>query len=161
MIVIMDANEFDQFIGALRAAFFALRAISNQLLADLDCTAAERSLLEELDREGPQTVPDLARARAISRQTMQKTVDRLIARRWLVVQPNPRHQRSSLLALAPAGSRIFIEARARERRLLARTALPVSGAELRRITEVLHHLAPAFSSLVAGGARAASHGGRR
>jgi DNA-binding MarR family transcriptional regulator len=154
----MNADDFDHFVGALRAVFFALRAISNQLLADLDCSPAERSLLEELDREGPRTVPDLARARAISRQTMQKTVDRLVARRWLLVQPNPRHQRSSLLALAPAGRQIFVEARARERRLLARTALPVSGAELRRATEVLHHLAPTFSSLAAGGARPASRG---
>jgi DNA-binding MarR family transcriptional regulator len=157
----MDAAEVDQFIGALRSAFLALRAMSNQLLADLDCTAVERSLLEELDHEGPRTVPDLARARAISRQTMQKTVDRLVARRWLLVQPNPRHRRSSLIALAPAGGQIFIEARGRERRLLARVALPVSGAELGRTTEVLRTVAPTFSSLAAGGARPASRGARR
>jgi DNA-binding MarR family transcriptional regulator len=141
-------EDFEDFISALRELFFALRATSNDLLADLGCTAVERSVLTDLNKDGPQTVPDLAFARAVSRQTMQKTVDRLLDRRWLEVRDNPRHQRSVLLALAPAGQRLLEQIQARERRLLAGTPLPLSGGELRRTTAALR----ALRQTVGGGA---------
>ncbi|HXJ19550.1 MAG TPA: MarR family transcriptional regulator [Polyangia bacterium] len=134
------ATDFNAFVTVLREVMFALRAISNELLADLGCTTAERGVLDDLDHHGPLTVPDLAEARAVARQTMQKTIDRLAERGWVVARPNPRHQRSVLLELTPAGRRLLAEVHDRERRLVAATPLGLSGAELRRTTASLRTL---------------------
>lgn len=140
------ADAFDEFVESLRQTFFALRAVSTEVLADLDCSAVERGILRDVEEQGPQPVPALAQARAVSRQAMQKAVDRLIERGLLAVAPNPRHRRSSLLALTAAGKKLCAESRARERRLLAGVALPISDAELRRTTRALQALGALFTN---------------
>ena len=148
-----DLAAFDEVVTEVRRLFFALRGVTDALLADLDCTAPERSLLLELAKGGPQTVPTLARTRAISRQAMQKVVDRLLAREWLDVAPNPAHERSSLLVLSPAGERVFAEIRRREAALVRARPLPVSSSELRRVTGVLRQLCERFEEPDAEGDR--------
>lgn len=132
---------FDELVESVRAMFFALRMVSERLLADLDCTAAERAVLQEIDQLGPQTVPALALSRGITRQAMQRTIDGLLARQRLSEEDNPRHLRSPLLSLSPVGKRLLADIRARERRLLASAELPVSEAELHRTTRALGELA--------------------
>ena len=139
--------DFAEFASRLRDLFFTLRGISESLLADLGCTAVERDILHDLDTGGAQPVPALALLRAVSRQSMQKTIDRLIEEGLVTSAPNPRHLRSPLLALTPAGRRRWKEIRTRERRLLAKSKLPVSSAELRRTTSVLRELGGYLSSL--------------
>jgi len=145
----IDQAAFDEVVDQVRAVFFALRGVSEQLLADLDCTGAERSLLLELDRQGARTVPVLARGRAVSRQAMQKVVDRLAARRWLRAEPNPDHARSPLVAITPGGRRVLAEVRAREVALLAAAKLPIAPAELRRAAATLAQLGEFVSALYA------------
>lgn len=137
----MNPEVFDEFVESVRSMFFALRMVSERLLADLDCTAVERGVLQEIERLGPQTVPALALARGITRQAMQRTIDGLLARQRLSEEDNPRHLRSPLLALSPVGKRLVTDIRARERRLLAAAELPVSEAELHRTTRSLGELA--------------------
>jgi len=138
-------EQFEAFVVGLRELLFVLRANSDEMLADLGCTVVDRSVLDELGRQGKQTVPDLAFPRAISRQAMQKTIDRLIARRLVKVQANPRHRRSSLLALTPAGQRLLAEIHRRERRLVSEGGFPLSGAELQRTTAALRTLQRHFA----------------
>ena len=140
------ADSFDEFVESLRTVFFALRSISADMLAGLDVSPAERGVLKDVEEEGPQTVPALALARSVSRQAMQKTVDRLAERALLTVEPNPRHQRSPMLALTPAGRKVLADIRTLERRMLAGVELPVSDAELRRTTRALRELGALFTS---------------
>ncbi len=131
-----EQNAFDELIEELRALWFALRAASAQIHADIECTAIERGAMFDLLQLGPQTVPAMARARAISRQAMQKTIDRLAARGWVHDEPNPAHERSALIALSPAGGKILADMRAREVAGIAGLELP-APAELRRAARVL------------------------
>jgi DNA-binding MarR family transcriptional regulator len=142
-----DQAVFDELVGEVRGVFFALRGISEALLADLDCTGAERSLLVELEQRGARTVPVLARGRAVSRQAMQKVVDRLTVRRWLRDEPNPDHARSPLVAITPAGRRVLVEIRTRETAMLASAKLPVAPAELRRAAATLAQLGGFLNAL--------------
>src|ERR1700761_3776974 len=119
-------QAFTELVEQVRATFFELRRISETMLDDLDCTGAERSLLVELDKAGPRTVPQLARARAVSRQAMQRAADRVIERGWARAVDNPEHQRSSLIELAPLGARVLDKIRDREAALLSKTKLPLS-----------------------------------
>ena len=140
-------QAFTELIEQIRTTFFELRRISETMLADLDCTGAERSLLVELDRLGPRTVPQLARVRAVSRQAMQRAVDRVIERRWARAADNPEHQRSSLIELAPAGAKLLVAIREREAALLAKTKLPLSPAAMKHVAGELAELAAALRTV--------------
>ncbi len=137
-------TEMADFIDSLREAFFALRGLSTRMLADLECSPAERGVIAELGKEGPRPVPAMARIRGISRQAMQKAVDAMIERGWLRTEPNPEHARSQLIALTPAGDKLWALIRKREAAALTARELPVSATELTRATSVLAKLKPFF-----------------
>lgn len=146
----VDHAAFRDLIAEIRTAFFALRATTGAMLADLDCTAPERSLLEELATEDPRSVPALARTRSISRQAMQKVVDRLVKRRWVAAIANPGHARSPLIQLAPAGARVLAEIRRREAAALAAFPAFASASELRRASRTLASLSRALAARTKG-----------
>lgn len=131
-----DPETFEQFIQSVRGLFFALRGVSNEMLADFDCTAVERGALQDLDSERL-TVPAMAKRRAVTRQAMQKTIDRLVEQGWVSAVANPLHMRSPLLELTPGGKRHFARIRAHERRVFASFPLPLRNAELRQASEVI------------------------
>lgn len=137
-------TEMADFIESLREAFFALRGLSTRMLADLECSPAERGVIAELGKQGPRPVPAMARARGISRQAMQKAVDAMIERGWLGTEPNPEHARSQLIALTPAGDKLWTLIKKREAAALGARELPVSATELARATAVLAKLKPFF-----------------
>ncbi len=61
------------------------------------------TILQTLGRLGPQTVPDIARARATSRQNIQVLVNRLESQGYVTMTPNPAHKRSLLVEIAERG----------------------------------------------------------
>lgn len=63
--------------------------------------------------EATRTVPQIARRMGMSRQSVQRVADLLVADGVLRFEPNPDHARSPLVTLTPEGERI--EARLAER----------------------------------------------
>ena len=70
-------------------------------------STSQRAVLEFLDREGPQTVPGMARRRGVSRQHVQTLVNDLLERGWVETVPNPAHRRSSLIQMTRQGKAGF------------------------------------------------------
>jgi len=60
-------------------------------------------LLNSVVTQGPQTVPQLARARPVSRQHIQKLANDLLAEGLIRFVPNPAHKRSQLIEATPKG----------------------------------------------------------
>lgn len=60
-------------------------------------------LLNSIARDGPQTVPALARQRPVSRQYMQQVVNEALADGLVRFANNPRHKRSRLVELTEIG----------------------------------------------------------
>ena len=81
------------------ALYHLLRVVVALIHSDANLTAAARGVLRGLDRIGPQTVPQIARARPVSRQYIQAVVNHLGKRRVVELVPNPAHKRSSLVQL--------------------------------------------------------------
>ena len=79
--------------------FHALKHWSETVHTELDMTSAMRPVLELILIGGPATVPDIARARGVSRQHVQQQVDALLERSLAASQDNPAHKRSSMIAL--------------------------------------------------------------
>jgi DNA-binding MarR family transcriptional regulator len=85
------------------ALFHWLTWVAEQLHGDTGTTAPRRWVLRRLHRHGPQTVPALARAKALRRQSVQPVVDGLIADGLVELVDNPAHVRSKRATLTARG----------------------------------------------------------
>ncbi|SLN41442.1 MarR family winged helix-turn-helix transcriptional regulator [Oceanibacterium hippocampi] len=116
-----DAARLDALIREIRGAFNRLKAVAERLHRESGVNASMRAVMEALG-DGPRPVPDIARARGVSRQHIQVNMDALAAAGLVEAQDNPAHRRSPLYALTPAGVRLFGAMRAAEAALLERLA---------------------------------------
>lgn len=137
-------------LSALSLAVFrshgALLAGGDQLVEPLGLTSARWQVLGALVMAGePLTVPGIAAAMGLTRQGVQKQVDRLEADGHVAVQPNPEHRRSPLIELSRAGRAAFIAADRRWAGLTARLSRGFSLAELESARRVLEKLSRALA----------------
>src|SRR5262245_21516275 len=98
---------FEAFAREVRRLFHQLRLAAEALHGDPEISAAHRAMLESLYREGPLTVPGLARGRSVSRQHIQILINRLLELGLVETTPNPGNRRSPFIALSDAGRRRF------------------------------------------------------
>ncbi|WP_428266250.1 MarR family winged helix-turn-helix transcriptional regulator [Haliangium sp.] len=116
------ADLLHAVIDETRRLFQLLTNTANRAYADLDITASQRAVLESLSADGAQTVPQIARAKRVSRQHIQSIANSLVRAGLVETRDNPAHQRSPLLALTPGGERCFREIQTREAAVLAELA---------------------------------------
>lgn len=120
--------------------FHRLRILAEQLHRPDEMTAGSRSILFELDRSGPRTVPQMARARPVARQHIQGLVDSLRGRGLVELVENPAHRRSHLVRLTGPGRVLVEQMNRREIELLERLEIPLSADDLQTAAEVLRTL---------------------
>jgi len=106
-----------------------LEDAAREMHEDLGLSVPERGMLLDLRKNGPMTVPALARHRQVSRQFVQVTVNPLLAEGLLAHRSNPAHRRSPLIALTAAGVALLKTVVHREGEFLQGLAqeLPVDG----------------------------------
>lgn len=136
-------------LSALSLAVFrshgALLAEGDRLVEPLGLTSARWQVIGALAMAGePLTVPRIAAAMGLTRQGVQKQVDRLEADGHVTVQPNPEHRRSPLIELSRAGRVAFAAADRRWARRTARLARGFSLGELETARRVVEGLARAL-----------------
>jgi len=90
----------------------------------------EREVLQLLDRLGPHTVPDIARARATSRQNIQVLVNRLAAENCIELKENPAHKRSALVGITDRGKVVSETCKTQQSTFLQGFKPEVSDAEV-------------------------------
>lgn len=127
-------------IDQTRLLFHRLKRTAEELHRQGATTAGRRGVLQSLEREGPQTVPQLARARPVSRQHIQQLVDPLAEDGLVELVDNPRHKRSRLVRLTDAGRRRLEELERRERPVLEALAGELGAEELEEAAAVLAKL---------------------
>lgn len=134
-------------IRTIRRGFRRLAGAGDRLHADLGVTAAMRVVLEMLDENGPMTVPQMARAKGLSRQHFQTKVDLLAAHGLVEARTNPAHARSVLIGPTAEGTRVFAAMSAREAAAIAAAtkemdaeALSAATDVVERFTEALDHI---------------------
>lgn len=127
-------------IDETRALFHRLKRTAEMLHVDDEVSAGERAVLVELARQGPRTVPEMARARPVSRQHIQSLVNSLLDRSLVELTPNPRHRTSRLVRLTPDGARLVSTITTREDQVLAGLASSLSRGELEQTANTLASL---------------------
>ena len=137
-------------ITHIRLSFWLLAAISDQMVADLGLTASLRAVLEHLSQTGAQTVPQIASAKTVKRQSIQELVDQLRTKGLVATAANPTHRRSVLIALTPDGKALFRKIRTRETRIIASVAMSMNGGELASAAATLAALRATLQPLLKG-----------
>src|SRR5262245_59699820 len=135
MIGAMDAVEV--LLNEVRLTFHRAVQVAEELHAAEPVTVGQRAVLEFLQREGPTAVPAIARARRVTRQHVQVLVNGLIDEALVELRDNPAHQRSSLVALTPAGELSISRMKKREAHRLTGTRFGATRAEIECATRTL------------------------
>lgn len=133
-------TALNRLMRLVRATFQDMRAAGDALHADIGINASQRAVLEHLSEQGDATVPDIARAKNVSRQHIQKIADSLAAEGLVQFAANPGHKRSPFVALTDSGLKTFDKVRAREGRHIQAIAASFSGAQLHEAIVALEKL---------------------
>ncbi|MDH4108631.1 MAG: MarR family winged helix-turn-helix transcriptional regulator [Gammaproteobacteria bacterium] len=132
--------EIDALFNEVRLLFHALVQRGENLHAGGSVTMAQRAVLEFLLKNGPGTVPAIARQRRVTRQHVQSLVNPLLEAGFVEPVENPEHRRSRLMALTPAGEHLIRSMRQREEKFLASTEPGVGPRQIAKATDVLRKL---------------------
>lgn len=97
------AALFDVVVEVSRT-FFRLRAAGSRIGAVSPWGGGLWGFLRSLQMQGPQTVPQIARARPVSRQRIQRLADEAAEAGLVEFTDNPAHRRSKLVRLTPEGA---------------------------------------------------------
>jgi len=127
-------------IWLIRRLFRALGQASEDYLRQFGVTAAERAVLEFLDRGGPLNVPAIARRHDVTRQHIQVNVNSLLEKGLVQTAANPGHKRSPLVQLTATGRKAFAAIRREESGRVAELFGPVSDADLQATGRTLELL---------------------
>ena len=97
-----------------------------------------------LDRPAP--VASIARDMGLSRQSVQRVADLLVARGIAEYQPNPHHKRAQLLQPTPEGRRAIAALADSQHRWANRTSAGLDEGELRRVLDCIDRISEILSA---------------
>jgi DNA-binding MarR family transcriptional regulator len=133
-----QSEALTALIREVRALFHRLKAAAGEAYGEHALTAGMRGVLTDIAQHGPQTVPQMARRRPVTRQHIQTIVNQLLDLGYVAMRANPAHKRSKLVELTRTGRTVTEDIRERELRILGR--LPVSQTPA-QIQEAVHIMA--------------------
>ncbi len=118
-------------------AFFEMRAAASRFGAVTAWGGSTLGVLRHLKEAGPLTVPQIARARPVARQHIQKLANELAAQGLVEFIDNPAHKRSKLLRLTPEGEARHDTLLAEMTKLVERVARGMDEAALKSTAETV------------------------
>jgi DNA-binding MarR family transcriptional regulator len=122
------------------STFFLLQAAGKRIGAVTISNGGYWGMLRSLKLQGPQTVPQIARSRPVSRQHIQKLANTMIAEGVIELVDNPAHRRSKLLRLTSKGETAFQEISKRIAQASAELAQGMDAVELQLSVQVLQQV---------------------
>ncbi len=102
-----------------------------------EVSMGRRSVLLALYQYGSQTVPQMARQKSVSRQYIQKLVNRLGEEGYVEFIDNAAHKRSHLVQLTEEGREYMTRMRKREAEIVREMVIPFPPEKLQATAETL------------------------
>lgn len=130
-------SEIIILLGRFHGRFLAEK---KTLAKGFGLTFGQSEVLGLLNSGGPKTVPQMARRLKVSRQNVQVTANKLLARDLIISAANPDHQRSPLLTLSTIGENVSKAIADREEEIIARVFEGVNIGEKTLLLRTLHNL---------------------
>jgi DNA-binding MarR family transcriptional regulator len=143
---IAEGSPLESLINETVALFYRLRVVAEQIHRQGETSGPKRGLLKSLDRFGPQTVPQMARSRPVSRQYIQTIVNQLLDGGYVRFSENPAHKRSPLVNLTERGKDLLDIMSQREEELLSRLKIDIPAIELEITASSLQQMRLIFES---------------
>jgi DNA-binding MarR family transcriptional regulator len=133
----MQQTHLEELLNEVRLLYQSMMQIGEGIHADSRISMGMRAVLEYLSREGDATVPQMARARRVTRQRMQTLVNALLDLDLVSRRDNPESRRSHLIAVTEKGRETIDDMRRREGEFFPST---IADAEIRRTVKVLREV---------------------
>jgi DNA-binding MarR family transcriptional regulator len=129
-------NAFQDVLLALFQLHGRVLEAANAMSGGLGLTGARWQVMKVAARQSL-TVSQIARRLGLKRQSVQRTVDQLVARRLVELKPNVDHQRAGLVTLSDDGRRILAALESRQQAWLGRCLRGLARTDLEHLTESL------------------------
>ncbi len=104
-----SARSVDRLLRENLFLFFRARAVGERIFARVGQSPGKISLMRSVYEEGPQSVSQIARARPVARQGVQRIADQLAREGLVEFADNPAHRRARLVRLTEAGRKLLEE----------------------------------------------------
>ncbi|MEP4980788.1 MarR family transcriptional regulator [Ascidiaceihabitans sp.] len=127
----MNQDDLYQLIWMSRPLMQAAETVVEQGLEDTGLTVRTRAVLEILLAQDAATVPDIAQKLEIKRQYVQVMVNETLADGLTRKRENPRHKRSTIIALTDQGRVLIQDVVRREKRLVASLGHDLNSADVK------------------------------
>jgi DNA-binding MarR family transcriptional regulator len=145
------ASALSTLFDEVVATFHHLRAAAERIHGQGPLTSGRRGVLRGLAGLGPQTVPQMARARPVSRQYIQSIVDGLRGDGLVALRPNPAHRSSPLVEITAKGTARLRSMEGRERELVSALARGQRRSDVEAATATLRLVRRALAARPAAG----------
>lgn len=139
-------SAFNTLINENGLLFNRLKLVAEQIHQQGEMSGARRSILRMLDELGAQTVPQISRARSVSRQHVQALVNELTVEGYVEFSENPAHKRSPFARLTARGQQFVQAMNRREHKLHEKLRIDISDQELLAAAHTLRALRAVFES---------------
>lgn len=120
--------------------------VAEQLYGEDARGASRRWTLRRVMRDGPLTVPALARVRAVRRQSLQPLVETLVRDGLVKLVDNPAHARSPLVRITTRGALLVERLDRIDRAVLRSVSRDIPEEDLRTTARTLGTLRAAFAT---------------
>jgi DNA-binding MarR family transcriptional regulator len=134
------ALAMDLLIREILFSFFHLNALGERLFAGIGQTPGKVSLMRSLMEQGPQSVAQIARARPVARQAVQRMADELAEQVLIEFVENPTHRRAKLARLTMKGRKLMDKAMAAELGWTGSLATNFAAREVEIARDVIRRL---------------------
>jgi DNA-binding MarR family transcriptional regulator len=126
----LESKLLYELIWMSRPLMQAAEAAVEQGLVGTGLTVRTRAVLETLLAHNDATVPDIAQKLEIKRQYVQLMVNEAIADELAVKRDNPRHKKSTIIALTVKGRALIEDVVRREMMLVRSIGAGLNAAEI-------------------------------
>ncbi|MDT8446437.1 MAG: MarR family transcriptional regulator [bacterium] len=130
--------------------FHELKSLTQKVHGEDEATAARRGVMRSLMLDGPRTVPQLARNRKVTRQSIQQVVNQLKERGLVSTETNQDHRRSHLVTPTQEGKAWYDDLMTREAEYLSALSLPLATEEIWKLVFGLKRMREFFAALPPG-----------
>ena len=121
-----------------------LQSVARRIHREIDMSPGLRCIPLDLARHGSQTVPQIARSIAVTRQHIQLLVNHLAEDGYVEFVENPAHKRSPLVQLTTTGKELVNEINRREVGLFSNIGNCVEIDEIIAASKVIRALSESF-----------------
>ncbi|MBF0370833.1 MAG: MarR family transcriptional regulator [Magnetococcales bacterium] len=132
-----ERRKVERITQEVRACFNRLKALGDELHSDLGISASMRAVMEALHVGEEQTVPQIARGKAVSRQHIQILTNKLAENGLVKIRSNPNDKRSPLVSLSEKGKITFSVMHQREKEAFDDLITGLAGCNFDAALEVL------------------------